>query len=77
MVAGPGYYACPLCRRTVERSGRGDGFRKRGLLSHIWSCWEKGLAAKGFRLGTWSDRKNGYRLLLARRALTPSPKHEG
>lgn len=66
-AVGPGYFACPLCRRTVDRGGRGEGFRKAGLRSHIWACWVKSLAARGRRPGTWSEKRNGYRIVKVKR----------
>lgn len=74
MAVGPGYFACPLCRRTVDRGGSAEGFRKAGLARHIWSCWEKTLTAAGLRVGSWSDKHNGHRILKARRATSGPEK---
>ncbi len=75
MAVGPGYYACPICRRTVERKDSADGFRKAGLSSHIYACWEKGLATAGLAVGSWSSKHNGHRIIKAKRpTLTPAEK---
>lgn len=55
-------WSCPLCRICWEREGRGSGFVKAGALRHVYACWEKSVAKRGYTIGIWSERRSGYRL---------------
>lgn len=63
----PGLYSqtrCVFCGRavTVGKDPRASGFRSVAFKRHIFSCYEKALAALGYKEGKYDEKTKLHRL---------------
>lgn len=62
LLAGDGC-KCPVCGRTWQLHGRGQGFVKAGAFRHVSACFVAELAKRGLQMGKWDDDRQAHRLV--------------
>lgn len=65
IIHSVGDYECPVCGKIWRKQGSGIGFVKSGAKSHVFSCWQKSIEAKGFRLSHKSvgEKHDRYKVI--------------